>query len=98
VGPISLHVNVLVLVNVHLPGILGLSGTSTFTSTCRCTFHTHFLLQSLRTRPRFLEIRDTSYCKFRRAMAAGAALEVAAAAPAETSSPSHLVQWLVHER
>jgi hypothetical protein len=40
-GP--LHVNVLVLVNVHVPGILVLSGTFTLTSTCRCMVHTHFL-------------------------------------------------------
>lgn len=31
-------------------------------------------------------------------MAAGAAPEVAVAALAQTVSPSHQVQWLVHER
>ena len=36
--------DVSVLVNGQLPGIYALSGTFTFT--CRCTVHTHFLLQS----------------------------------------------------
>ena len=40
------YVNVLVLVNVHLPEISVLSGTFTFTRTCTCTTNTHFLLQS----------------------------------------------------